>query len=87
MLQSDAVLYAVDLTYDYHPYVVLTFDKTSAGYVVMNSPIHLFQELFPDDNVTTLVVLVNKKEMPYDTANNLLQFNFSNTEIVSIRGE
>ena len=87
VLQSDAVVYSVDLGYDYHPYIVLTFYRTPAGHVVMNDPIPLFQELFPDDNVTTLVVLAGGKEIPHYTENNLLRFNFSNTGVVLIRGE
>ena len=87
VLQSDAVVYSVDLVYDDHPYIILIFDRTPSGHVVINDPLPLFRELFPDDNVTTLVVLAGGKEIPYDTKNNLLRFNFSNTEIVSIRGE
>ena len=87
VLQSDAVVYSVDLVYDDHPYIILIFDRTPSGHVVINDSLPLFRELFPDDNVTTLVVLAGGKEIPYDTKNNLLRFNFSNTEIVSIRGE
>ena len=87
VLQSDAVVYSVDLAYDDHPYIILTFAKTPAGHVVINDPLPLFRELFPDENVATLVVLAGGKEIPYDTENSLLRFNFSNTEIVSIRGE
>ena len=87
VLQSDAVVYWVDLVHDYHPYIVLAFDGILGGYVVMDDPLPLFQELFPDDNVTTLVVLAGEKEIPYDTKNNLLRFNFNNTKIVSIGGE
>ena len=87
VLQSDAVVYSVDLVYDDHPYIILIFDRTPSGHVVINDPLPLFRELFPDDNVTTLVVLAGGKEIPYDTKNNLLRFNFSNTGIVLIRGE
>ena len=87
VLQSDAVVYSVDLVYDDHPYIILIFARIPSGHVVINDPLPLFRELFPDDNVTTLVVLAGGKEIPYDTKNSLLRFNFSNTEIVSIRGE
>ncbi len=87
VLQSNAVVHSVDLMYDDIPYIVLIFDRTHAGHVVMNDPLLLFQELFPDENVTMLVVLADGKEIPYDTENNLLRFNFSNTEIVVIGGK
>ena len=87
VLQSDAVVYSVDLAYDDHPFIVLTFDRTPAGHVVMNDPIPLFQELFPDDNVTTLVVLAGGKEIPHYTENNLLRFNVSSVGFVLIKGE
>ena len=89
VLQSDAVVYSVILADDDDdpPYVALTFARTPAGYAVMDDPLPLFQELFPDKNVTTLVVLAGGKEIPHYTENNLLRFNFSNTEIVLIQGE
>ena len=88
VLQSDAVVYSVILAdNDDPPYVGLTFDRTPAGHVVMNDPIPLFQELFPDDNVTTLVVLAGGKEIPHYTENNLLRFNVSSVGFVLIRGE
>ena len=88
VLQSDVIMHTVNLTHDdYPPYVELTFARTPAGYVVMDDPLPLFQELFPDKNVSTLVVLAGGKEIPHYTEDNLLRFNFSNTGIVSIRGE
>ena len=88
VLQSDVIMHTVDLTHDDDPpHVVLTFARTPAGYVVMDDPLPLFQELFPDKNVSTLVVLAGGKEIPHYTEDNLLRFNFSNTGIVSIRGE
>ena len=88
VLQSDAVMHSVSLVVDDGlPYVALTFARTPAGYAVMDDPLPLFQELFPDKNVTTLVVLAGGKEIPHYTEDNLLRFNFSNTGIVSIRGE
>ena len=88
VLQSDVIMYSVDLADDDDlPYVVLTFVRTPAGYVVMDDPLPLFQELFPDKNVTTLVVLAGGKEIPHYTEDNLLRFNFSNTGAVLIRGE
>ena len=88
VLQSDVIMYSVDLTHDDDPpHVILTFVRTPAGYVVMDDPLPLFQELFPDKNVTTLVVLAGGKEIPHYTEDNLLRFNFSNTGVVLIRGE
>ena len=88
VLQSDAVVYSVKLLDDDDLlHVVLTFYRTPAGHVVMNDPIPLFQELFPDKNVTALVVLAGGKEIPHYTEDNLLRFNFSNTGVVLIRGE
>ena len=88
VLQSDAVVYSVKLLDDDDLlHVVLTFARTPAGYVVMDDPLPLFQELFPDKNVTALVVLAGGKEIPHYTEDNLLRFNFSNTGVVLIRGE
>ena len=88
VLESDAVVYSINLADDDDPpYIILIFAKTPAGHVVINDPLPLFQELFPDKNVTTLVVLAGGKEIPYDTENNLLRFNFSNTDIVLIGGK
>ena len=86
MLQSNTDVYSVKLVDDF-PSILLIVSKTSDGYVVMDDPTPLFQELYPNENVTTLVVLAGGNEIPHKMENNRLQFNTSNEEILLIGGE
>lgn len=85
-LQSNTYVYSVKLADDF-PSIILIVDRTPDGHVIMDDPLPLFQELYPDENVTTLAVLAGGNEIPYTMENNTLRFGTGNKEILLIRGE
>ena len=85
MLQSDIDVYAITMLDD-TPSMLLTVSETSVGYVLMDNPLFLFQESFPNENVTTLAVLVDDNEIPHEIENNMLRFDISNSDTVLVQG-
>ena len=86
MLQSNTHVYAVNLVDD-HPIILIIVSKTLDGYIVMDDPLPLFRELYPDENITTLIVFAGRNKIPYDIEDNILRFNTGNEEDLLIRGE
>ncbi len=86
VLQSDVDVYAITILDD-TPSMLLTVSETSVGYVLMDNPLFLFQESFPNENVTTLVVLVDDNEIPHEIENNMLRFDISNSNTVLVQGK
>ena len=87
VLESDTTVHSVNLVEEDILAIVLRVAKAPTGHVVMDDPLPLFRELFPDENVTTLVVTADGREVPHYTENNLLRFNTTNAKFVVIKGE
>lgn len=85
MLQSNTYVESVYLVND-PPTIVFIVSKTPDGYIVMDDPLPMFQELYPDENITGFVVVAGGSEMPYDMEDDMLQFNTHNKEILRIMG-
>ena len=86
MLQSNTYVHSVDLV-DEPPSILLIVSKTLDGYIIMDDPLPLFQELYPNENITALIVVAGGNEIPYDMEDNILQFNTNNKEILRIKGK
>ena len=85
MLQSNTYVESVYLVDD-PPTIVFIVSKTPDGYIVMDDPLPMFQELYPDENITGFVVVAGGSEMQYDMEDDMLQFNTHNKEILRIMG-
>ena len=86
VLQSNTHVHSVDLVDD-HPSILIIVSKTPDGYIVMDDPRPLFQELYSDENITALIVVAGGNEIPYNIKDNMLQFNTGNEENLLIRGK
>ena len=63
-----------------------TVSENTDGFIYMDDPLGILQEIYPENNIVSFQVLIFGEEVSYTLDEGKINFGVSNTHIIEIRG-